>query len=137
MKVNGDGRPIWLKELWEWTDPSLAVWAEGEKCHLPQMKSLNLIYHTTWRFFPTVEKLAQYSVQSKSHLKVSSPLQTDVSTAKGLHHPVQLPLPEVGSGPGEQPCPSLRTSPGAKPRDPHPPGTGGNPGLPSLPLCLD
>lgn len=109
MKVNGDGRPIWLKELWEWADPSLAVWAEEEKCHLPQLKSFSLIYHTSWRFFPTVKKLAQYSVQSKSHPKVSSPLQTDVSTAKGLHQApvVQGSSPVSASEPAQEQSPEI------------------------------
>lgn len=45
MKVNGDGRPKLLKELWELTDPFLAVSAEEEKCHPPKMKSSSLISH--------------------------------------------------------------------------------------------
>jgi len=52
MKVNGDGRPKLLKELWELTDSFLAASAEEENCHPPKMKSSSLISHYLGNFFP-------------------------------------------------------------------------------------
>lgn len=108
MKVNGDGGPIWLKELWEFTDPSLAVLAEEEKCLLFQLKSSSLISHSL---------LGDFSLLLKNWLRILfkanlihtiwSPLQTDVSSEEAAQGPQAAPTSRGRSGPREQLCPSL------------------------------